>query len=127
MPIYDWQCQDCQKSFEVIRSYQEYSLPALCDACQSSNTIRLISRTHFYGANTWDQASYNTGLGCITKNTKHAEQIARERGLIPIGNESCEKTMASQETKAAAIIDEKTKPAYDALTHGIKTEYLGKR
>jgi putative FmdB family regulatory protein len=127
MPIYDWECQDCKASFEVIRSYQEYNLPAICNACQSSNTIRLISQTSFYGAGGWDSVSYNPGLGCITKNTKHAEQIARQRNLIPIGSEDLERTIASQEAKEAAKIEEITKPAYDALEHGIKTEYLAKR
>lgn len=127
MPVYEWECQDCKKSFDLIRSFQEYNLPASCDACQSFNTIRLISRFSFYGASGWDSASFNPGLGCITKNTKHAEQIAKERGLIPLGNESCEKTISSQERRAEAILEETSKPAYDALEHGIKEQYLAKR
>lgn len=32
------------------------------------------------------QPFFNRGLGCYTDNTRHAEKIARQRGLTPIGD-----------------------------------------
>jgi len=29
---------------------------------------------------------FNIGLGCVTHGTRHAEKIAKERGLTPIGD-----------------------------------------
>lgn len=29
---------------------------------------------------------FNQGLGCVTNGTRHAEKIAKEKGLIPIGD-----------------------------------------
>lgn len=30
---------------------------------------------------------FNHGLGCVTNGTRHAEHIAKKRGLIPLGKE----------------------------------------
>jgi len=126
MPTYEWHCNDCSSNFELIRSMQEYSLPASCDACHSYNTTRLISRTSFYGAGDWDKASFNPGLGCIVKNSKHRAQIAKERGLIEVGNEDCDKISNSQDAKLESNIDQAMKPVYDSVEHGIKEHYLRK-
>ena len=29
---------------------------------------------------------FNVGLGCMTKGTRHAERIAKKKGLVPIGD-----------------------------------------
>lgn len=38
---------------------------------------------------------FNQGLGCVTEGTRHAEQIAKSRGLEPIGDAPL-KTVAKQ-------------------------------
>jgi len=35
MPIYDFQCDDCQKKIEERRKYSELNLPAKCPECHS--------------------------------------------------------------------------------------------
>lgn len=127
MPTYEYKCNDCGNHFDVIKSMKDYDNPAECQACHETNTSRLISNTSFYGAGGWDSVSFNPGLGCITKNTKHAEKIARERNLIPVGNENCDKISASQDKKLDDNISEITKPGYDAIEHGVKEHYLRNR
>lgn len=127
MPVYEYGCKDCGLNFDVVKSFKEYDLPQACQSCQSLETERYISRSSFYGANDWDKVQWNPALGCITKNSKHRAQIAREKGLIEVGNEDFDRTNTSQDKKLNDNIENETKDAYDSLIHGIKTEYLAKR
>jgi putative FmdB family regulatory protein len=124
--IYPYRCPSCSKEFEVVKSVRDIDVVEYCPQCADIG-VRYISRTSFFGASDWDKQEYNVGLGCVTKNSKHRDKIAKERGLVEIGNEDCEKTMASQDKKLNDRIEEATKPAYDALEYGLKKDYLSKR
>lgn len=89
--------------------------------------MRLISRTHFYGASDWDDVQFNPGLGVVTKNAKHRAQIAKERGLTEIGNEDFDRTCNSLDKRCEENIEAKTKDAFDSLEYGIKKEILERR
>ncbi len=43
MPIYEYVCQDCQTSFEMIRSFQKADTDLTCVKCQSEDVKRRIS------------------------------------------------------------------------------------
>jgi len=43
MPIYEYQCLDCRRSFEMIRPIKDADSAAECDECHSKNVKRLIS------------------------------------------------------------------------------------
>jgi putative FmdB family regulatory protein len=43
MPLYEYYCEDCQETFEVLRSFSQADEPVLCDRCNSSRTRRAIS------------------------------------------------------------------------------------
>jgi putative FmdB family regulatory protein len=81
MPLYEYACNNCEKSFEVVKRMSELERETYgsqeCPSCGLTNTYRMISRTHFYGASDWDKAEYNPGLGCITKNSRHRDRIAK--------------------------------------------------
>jgi putative FmdB family regulatory protein len=124
--IYPYRCPSCSKEFEVVKSVKDINVIEYCPQCADAGD-RYIAQTHFYGASDWDRQEYNHGLGCVTKNSKHRDQIAKERGLIEIGNEDCEKTMASQDKKLEQNIEEKTKDSYDALEYGLYKDYISKR
>lgn len=44
MPTYDYQCQQCQHTFEEVHKINDRHLPTLnpCPSCQSSESIQLI-------------------------------------------------------------------------------------
>ena len=42
MPIYEFQCKTCNNQFETLRGMRDES-PAVCPACQGSDTMRLLS------------------------------------------------------------------------------------
>ncbi len=43
MPIYEYVCQDCQTSFEMIRTIEKADSDVNCVKCQSDNVKRRIS------------------------------------------------------------------------------------
>lgn len=48
MPLYEFQCQDCRKTFEVIVKSSSPEAKKLCPACKSQNTKKLISLSSFH-------------------------------------------------------------------------------
>ncbi|MHA2289916.1 MAG: FmdB family zinc ribbon protein [Promethearchaeota archaeon] len=45
MPVYDYKCNDCQKTFSIILPISEYmkSKQPLCKHCNSKNVKRIYS------------------------------------------------------------------------------------
>ena len=88
--IYPYRCDDgCQHEFDIYKSYKDIDNTEHCPECNVVSQ-RKIAPSNLYAVGEWDYNEYNHGLGCWTKGTKHAEKIARSRGLEPVGNESVE-------------------------------------
>ncbi len=49
MPVYDFQCQDCGKVFEVFRRWKELPKKVRCPNCNSENTRKLFSIPYIKG------------------------------------------------------------------------------
>jgi putative FmdB family regulatory protein len=88
--IYCYRCQGCRHEFEVIKSVARIDDPEPCPECSSEETGRYLTPCSFFGEKVED-AEYNPALGCIVRDSKHRKQLAKERNLIEIGNESPEK------------------------------------
>jgi putative FmdB family regulatory protein len=43
MPLYEYYCDDCQCTFEVLRSFSQADEPVSCRQCSGSNTRRALS------------------------------------------------------------------------------------
>jgi putative FmdB family regulatory protein len=43
MPVYEYQCQACDKRFEVLRPMSQMDAPTACPGCASPNVRRSIS------------------------------------------------------------------------------------
>lgn len=64
MPIYEYQCTECQLKFEALRSMKDADVIIKCRNCGSEQTRRLLSvcQTHVTGG---DSASRGGGCsGC---------------------------------------------------------------
>lgn len=98
MPTYDYDCKD-HGAYDVIRSIKEYKPDDPCPKCGVVGSRVFSSKVHFIGASV-QNAEYNPGLGCVTKNKKDREEIAKKMGLEEVGSEktSTLKKMA-RETK----------------------------
>ncbi|MHC1784930.1 MAG: zinc ribbon domain-containing protein [Anaerolineaceae bacterium] len=49
MPVYEYQCLDCQTSFEMMRSFSDSDAVAACQGCSSHNTRRKMSTFFAHG------------------------------------------------------------------------------
>lgn len=91
MPTYVWNCKQGHE-WDVVTTIAERDNPSSCPECQGEGTRGLtLPQIDKTAASDWNNISYNPGLGCWTKGTSHARRIAKERGLIEVGNESPEK------------------------------------
>ena len=43
MPIYEYQCKDCEQCFEALRTMSQADTPIECEKCESMNTARKVS------------------------------------------------------------------------------------
>ncbi len=93
--VYSYKCQDvkCADCFEVIKALADIDNAEACPKC-GQPAQRYIARTHFYGANDWDKAEFNPGLGMVTRNGLHARAEAKARGFEEVGNEAPDKLHA---------------------------------
>lgn len=66
MPIYEYRCDDCQGSFEVLTSFAERDKAQMCPACESRKTRVLVSTFASLGAedSPADFGSMPSGGGC---------------------------------------------------------------
>jgi hypothetical protein len=90
MPQYVW--ADDDHLWTVTTTVALRDEPSSCPECKAPGvrqiTLPNIDKT---AAGSWNQQSYNPGLGCWTKSWKHGREIAKARGLEEIGNEDPEK------------------------------------
>lgn len=84
--IYEYQCQKCDHTFDIVKKVADIDNPEVCEKC-NSDAIRLF-RPRIYLNNTSVQhAEYNPGLGCVVRNRDHAKEIAKQKGMVEIGND----------------------------------------
>lgn len=49
---------------------------------------------------------FNRGLGCITNGTRHAEKIAKQKGLIPVGDAKASDLIPKQKDTLTPILND---------------------
>jgi 4-hydroxy-3-methylbut-2-en-1-yl diphosphate synthase IspG/GcpE len=84
--IYPYVC-NCGNTFEVIKPVSLYDREEECWKCGEIAKRVISNSTSFYGAKVED-AEYCPAMGCIVKNSAHRKQIAKDLGLIEVGNDS---------------------------------------
>lgn len=89
MPTYPWSCEKCDIEFDTVEKMSEYSGKADCPGCSNPAT-RIWTTPQILGASV-ESPDYNPGLGCVVKNKRHREQIAKSRGLEEVGSEPTDK------------------------------------
>lgn len=94
--LYEYLCEACGSHFDVVKPVSEYNTPEQCRSC-SHDAIRVPYPRNLYLSNTSVQEKYfHPGLGCVTTDSE-AKKIAKERGLIEVGNEKIEKHVQHKE------------------------------
>jgi len=87
--IYPYECNKCGNTFDVYKRISEIDNIETCPSCESEcdSSCRRIAAGFFNGEKQED-AYYNPALGQVVKSTKHARQIAKQKGFIEIGTET---------------------------------------
>ena len=88
--IYPYECTSCGEEFEVIKSYRHIDDDEHCEICDGIGKRLIAQRQSFSGESDWDNVHYNPALGEVVRSNKHASKLARERGMIEIGDEPVE-------------------------------------
>lgn len=94
--IYEYFCDRCNLSFDVVKSVKDYSKKESCLVC-SGETIKLFSPPQLSGL--YDRAEFNPAFGCIVKNKQHRKELARQHGYIEVGNENVDFTKYREEKR----------------------------
>jgi putative FmdB family regulatory protein len=93
MPIYPYRCSKCEHGFEIWAKFSEIdSLEPACPECYNKCTPkeRLISPKIHLNNTKVEDAEFCEAFGCVVKNKAHRKKIAKERGLVEVGNEKPE-------------------------------------
>lgn len=91
MPYYEYECSKCGQEYKgisgaIFKRISEYDRPEFCECGASEPMQRLISPGHFVGEKV-QEAEFNHGLGCVTRNKQHRNEIAKRQGLVEVGND----------------------------------------
>ena len=109
--IYPYCCPDCDHNFEVIKSVKAIDDPEHCPEC-SGLSMRYIAKSQFfYGEKDWDTAHYNPALGKVVKNNAEGRRIAKEMGMVEVGDEPVDKIHKKFDTER----DHKISRTYDDI------------
>ncbi len=85
--IYEYKCQDCGHRFDVVKPVKDFDLKHACSECDGETHVVISSKIHHIGAKV-QNAEFNQGLGCVVHSKREREEIAKQKGLIEVGNES---------------------------------------
>ena len=72
----------------------EFTREAVCD-CGGTAMLIIHAPVGFINAKV-EHAEYNPGLGCVVKNRTHRAELARQRGLVEVGNDISADNMLKQ-------------------------------
>lgn len=88
--IYEYQCNKCESRFDVVKPVAEMERAEPCPMCGVEFTERVFSPRIYFNNASVQNAEFNMGLGCVTRNRQHRAEIAKQRELIEVGSESSE-------------------------------------
>lgn len=69
------------------KSYKEIESEEFCPYCGApAERIPFPKKVYLSGTKV-ENAEYNPGLGCVTKNKRDRDEIAKRKGLVAVGND----------------------------------------
>lgn len=64
MPLYEYYCNDCRRTFEALRSMREADEAIVCEHCQSRRTARVLSVVFVSSGGKASEFGGGGGCGC---------------------------------------------------------------
>lgn len=101
MPTFDFYCSKCDANFADIQpmgamkptplaEIPKIERKAECPTCGNVSKDRVYSKNVYFIGASVENAEYNPAFGQVVKNSRHRKELAKEKGLIEIGNEKPE-------------------------------------
>lgn len=88
MMVYEYHCEKCAKSTDIIKSVSEYNKDEPCSSCSSLMTrVFNPGRITLYNTKVQD-AYFSHAFGQVVKGDSHARTLAKDKGWIEVGNEN---------------------------------------
>lgn len=86
MPLYEYTCKSCSAFNEILCEMEERDTQR-CENCNGELNLMLSVFAKTPGL--WGDSTryYDRGLGTWVNNTKHKDQIMKERGLVQLSDE----------------------------------------
>ncbi len=88
--IYEYVCRKCEHGFDVVKPVADLDRVEACPSCGVELTERIFSPRIYFNNAKVSNAEFNMGLGCVTTSKRHRDEIAKQQGLIELGNETNE-------------------------------------
>ena len=86
--IYEYYCDECSRTTEIVKTIAEIDRHELCEMCDIPMVRHLTGKVGFSGEKTESHNSYfHHALGQVVKSDDHAKEIAKNKGLIEVGND----------------------------------------
>jgi putative FmdB family regulatory protein len=82
---YEYHCDYCDTTFEVIKQVKDYDREETCK-CGSKAEKNFSKAIHLTGTSV-QHPEYNPAFGCIVKNKKHRDDLAKKHNVEEIGND----------------------------------------
>lgn len=96
----------------MVKPVAEIAKVERCECGTAAERSFVPSRIHIHGAAV-EHAEWNPGLGCVTKNKRDREEIAKRKGLVEVGNDY--KSGDTIQKTFDTAREEKRKKDWDAL------------
>ena len=92
--IYEYQCQECEKHFDIIKPVSEYNTLEICKLCDRpmqkvlSIKMTMVDKT---------RPEYYHSLGKWVKSKHHRKELMKIHNLEEVGSERCDTIHAESE------------------------------
>lgn len=85
---YSYHCVKCGSDHDIDKDMDFATREEICPDC--SITMDRVYKPMMIMKTGVQHAEYNPAFGCVVKNSKHRAELAKQRGMIEVGNESPE-------------------------------------
>lgn len=83
--IYEYQCNQCAVIFDVVKAVADFERAESC-ACGGDAKRLFRPKIHLSGTAV-EHPEYNPAFGQVVKNKRERQELAKQRGMIEIGND----------------------------------------
>ncbi len=94
--VYAYKCESCGASFDIVKPVSQYDADENCQCGYLATRIPFPQKIHL-GRTAVESPYFNHALGQVCTDSE-ARKIAKERGLIEVGNEKVEKHVKVEES-----------------------------